>query len=336
MLCVPERGGNRRLGIGALTLWVLLVSGCQLAMDSSAPECCVTPEALDFGAVPLGEYADLSFVVENVGAGTLNGSVSESSSDYSVEAGGGSLGLEAGQTRAVTVRFSPSSRGTRTGAVGLGTERCSDVLCTGIGTGPLCWVDPTALDFGTVPVGSYSERTFSIRNVGEGDLIGSVGEGYPHYSIPGGAGAFDLVFGQVLTVTVRFEPSSVGPKSAAVGTGTTCGNVACEGVGTEGPVCDVEPEHLEFGDVPVGSGLDLSFEIRNAGGGTLVGFVYASCADYSVISGSGEFNLGSGEARSVVVRFTPTSVGDSFCTVGTGTSGCPDVLCDGGGVAGRQ
>lgn len=319
----------RYLTLPALLACACLLAGCEFGMDSSSGVCQVLPSSLDFGSVPVGSSDVESFVIENVGGGTLRGFVEGGSGDYSVTEGVGLFELGGGETRFVSVRFSPSTRGSRLATLDLGTDRCEGVLCSGVGTGPLCVVDPTSLEFGTVPLGDTSERTFTIRNVGEGILRGEVNESYPHFAILSGEGPFHLLFGQVLTVTVQFEPTSLGVHTATVNTGTACAQVACEGEGTEGPECVVSPEQLDFGYVLVGSYSDLSFGIRNIGGGTLFGFVYADCEEFTVISGAGEFYVGSGETHTVVVRFAPTSAGSAYCTVETNTAACSNVLCGG-------
>jgi hypothetical protein len=262
----------------------------------------VTPAALSFGTVSVGSHADLSFVVKNVGIGILEGFVGGDHGDYSILGGDGSFSLESGVSWLVTVRFSPTAGGPRIGSVDLGTERCSTVGCFGTGSvGPICEIEPTSLDFGVVAVGSFAVQTFQIRNTGDGVLTGHVSEDYPHYSILGGDGPFSLIYGQTVTVTVEFE----------------------------GPVCQLNPADLDFGSVLVGSYGDLPVEITNIGGGTLTGFVYADCTDYSIMSGAGAFSLGATETHTIMVRFSPTTPGVHTCTVETGTDLCSDVPCNG-------
>ena len=96
---------------------------------------------------------------------------------------------------------------------------------------PLCQVNPTSLDFGTVCVGDYEDRSFTITNVGVCPLTGDVIEVWPHYSIISGGGAYNLGPGQTKTVTVRFQPTSAGTKDGVIGTDAGCPQVICTGVG---------------------------------------------------------------------------------------------------------
>jgi hypothetical protein len=70
----------------------------------------VTPASRDFGTVTVGASADGTFVVENTGTGTLTGQAT-AVAPFSIAAGG-AYTLAAGQTQAVTVRFTPTSAGT--------------------------------------------------------------------------------------------------------------------------------------------------------------------------------------------------------------------------------
>lgn len=164
-------GVSRSVIVAALLLSVALLAGCELGMESSLPECSVTPSSLSFGAVPLGGDAYLSFHIENLGTGSLAGFVSEDSIYYSIFCGGGSFSLTEEQSLLVRVRFAPTTAGTHACTVDLGSARCSGVACIGTGgTGPICEVNPDTLDFGNVPVGSFFDRAFNIRNVGDGTL----------------------------------------------------------------------------------------------------------------------------------------------------------------------
>ena len=81
-------------------------------------------------------------------------------------------------------------------------------------------------------VGSHEDATFTIENIGAGQLKGTLSEACDHYSIVSGGGAYKLGAGESVTVTVRFEPTSDGTQVGTVETGlATCSNVNLTGVG---------------------------------------------------------------------------------------------------------
>lgn len=73
---------------------------------------------------------------------------------------------------------------------------------------PMISVTPATLDFGAVKVGEFVDRAFTIRNICEVPLVGSVGSVAPPFAIVAGGGSFDLLPGGTRQVIVRFAPGS--------------------------------------------------------------------------------------------------------------------------------
>jgi glycopeptide antibiotics resistance protein len=109
------------------------------------------------------------------------------------------------------------------------------------GPGPLpqpkCELSTTALDLGSVTVGECGSTTsFTIKNAGDGTLVGSVAESCADFAIMDGSGAFSLGKDAILTVTIRFCPTSAGNKTCAIATGISeCASVTCVGVAVPVP-----------------------------------------------------------------------------------------------------
>lgn len=80
--------------------------------EEPEPRISVNVSGLDFGVVDVGESAEVTAEVRNIGDGTLSGEVSLSgSAAYATVNGGGGFSLTAGATREVTVRFTPEDEG---------------------------------------------------------------------------------------------------------------------------------------------------------------------------------------------------------------------------------
>jgi len=81
-------------------------------------------------------------------------------------------------------------------------------------------VDPASFDFGSVGIGSYSDRAFVISNTGQADLSVSAttltGEHVPDFDILGGGGTFSVAPGNTHSVSVRFAPSGEGQRNATL------------------------------------------------------------------------------------------------------------------------
>ncbi len=124
--------------------------------------CSVTPTTIDFGNVPLGSTRDETFTIANVGNGGLvAGTVSESCGEFSIVAGDGDFSLGSGQSHDVTVRFAPTSPGTKNCTIETGTAACSDVTCTGTGV----WsINPTV----STPVCTVGQEQYGPRIISDG------------------------------------------------------------------------------------------------------------------------------------------------------------------------
>ena len=81
-------------------------------------------------------------------------------------------------------------------------------------------VQPPSWDYGSVNVGSTSDKSFTVQNTGTATLNVSgttlVGTDAGQFAILSGGGAFSLAPGTSRTVTVRFAPTSAGAKSATL------------------------------------------------------------------------------------------------------------------------
>jgi hypothetical protein len=187
-------------------------------------------------------------------------------------------------------------------------------------------VSVDTLSFGTVAVGSDSLTTFTIENTGGGTLSGTVTEACGDFEIVGDA-SYSLTAGQVDTITVRFAPTSEGPASCAIVTGSTCADVVAIGTGFIETACAISVDTLSFGMVAMGAESVMTFTIENAGGGTLSGTVTEACADFEIVGDAG-YGLAAGEIDTITVRFAPTSEGPVSCAIETGST-CANVIAEG-------
>ena len=305
------------------------VSASGTGQTPAQPACEVSTSALAFGTVTTGQSATRTFTIENVGQGTLSGTVSESCPEFSI-VGGATYSLGAGQSATFTVRFAPTTSGAKNCTIDTGTL-CADVSASGTGQAPavpICQVSTTSLAFGTVTTGQSATRTFTIENVGQGTLSGTVSENCPDFSIVGGA-TYSLGAGQSATFTVSFAPSSGGTKNCTIDTGGGCADVSASGTGQAPPECTVSTTSLAFGTVTTGQSATRTFNIKNDGQGTLSGTVSESCPEFSIV-GSPTYSLGAGQSATFTVSFAPLTPGAKNCTIDTGGD-CADVNAAGTG-----
>lgn len=135
----------------------------------------VTPAALDFGPVTLGESVRRTFTVESHAELPLDVAAALSGPGFFLQgATSRALHMEPGDTLAVDVDFAPSRGGTHEGAVVL--ELCGPgcgpaVALTGEGLAPRIEASPRTLAFGEVARGTTAEAALDVTNLGAGDLV---------------------------------------------------------------------------------------------------------------------------------------------------------------------
>jgi len=208
----------------------------------------------------------------------------------------------------------------------------SDVLCTGVGAvEPICDVSDSSLDFGTVMLGSHADTTFTMTNAGGWWLAGGVFTNSPDFSIIGDF-EYSLAAGESATFAVRFAPSLAGLDTCTIFLNSDyCEDIACTGVGAAGPVCEVDPDTLDFGFLMLGGSADLTLTIRNIVGGTVSGAVSSPSAEFTIV-GAAAYSLEQGDSATFTVRFAPASLGTRSCTIDTGSGICVDVAARGAGA----
>ncbi len=87
------------------------------------------------------------------------------------------------------------------------------------------------------------------------------------------------------------------------------------------PQASVSPASLNFGSVVLGQTKDLAFAVRNSGAGALtVNSITSDNARFAVISPAIPFNVSTGAQQVVLVRFTPSAVGNVSGTLSVGSN----------------
>jgi|GEM_PF-6776576 len=236
--------------LAAAALWAAHLAGCRWPWEPEVePECSVSPTSVDFGEVPIANFVDRQVTLKNVGEGALRGTVGLSEASgrgcFEILDGAGTYHLDGGESRSVTVRFTPDTTAAMAGTIHAGAG-CADVGLTGTGVAlpQFCMVVPDSLDFGGVDVGEVRTQTFAIYNVGATALAGTLrvrGGQDADYSIAGDT-TYSLPPEASAAFEVRFEPVLAGTRVSAVETGlAACVDVACTGEGrsTEPPITTI-------------------------------------------------------------------------------------------------
>ena len=172
------------------------------------------PSSVWFGKVQVGNSATLSAVLTN--ASSLNETLTAfqvSGSGFSVSGPTLPVKLSPGQTVSLSIKFAPQSTGTIGGGVFVSGPSLNIPL-TGQGTpqGQLT-VSPTALNFGSVNVGSTSSQSATLTAVGASVIVTSATSSNSQFTISGTSFPLTLNAGQSTTLDLVFSPTQTGPDS---------------------------------------------------------------------------------------------------------------------------
>jgi hypothetical protein len=208
-------------------------------------------------------------------------------------------------------------------------EASSDVALSGNAlVEPEIDVLPAGHNFGVIWVGQNASRTFAVRNIGSADLqvtaSSLVGTDAGQFGITSGGSAFTVAPGATHNVDVRFDPTSAGPKTAALRLVSNDDNeatfdVALSGSGIMPPDIAVTPSPHNYGDVVISTNTSRTFVVTNLGGAdlevTASTLVNGQAAEFAIMSGGAPFTLAAGATRNLEVRFAPTTAGAKATTL---------------------
>lgn len=199
-----------------------------------------------------------------------------------------------------------------------------DLVTTGqLGTASLLTALADNGDLGSVCLGSFVEEELTINNTGSCPLlIFNISSSSAEFMAPNVV-AYPLVVspGGSLEVTIRFQPTSFGAKSATV---TLVSNdpagdrtISVSGVALAPRLNLLISDYGSFGDVCIGSFEDEPLILSNSGQCTL--------SVTSIASSSGEFlvpqvsaypvTIAAGDNLEVPIRFQPTGFGPKSATI---------------------
>jgi hypothetical protein len=185
------------------------------------PAVSLSATALNFKKVPIGQTSSPQTVtLTNTGTATLNISSITTSGDYHISNNTCGATVAAGANCAVSVTFTPTKKGKRTGNLTF-TDNAptSPQVVTLTGVGQSITVSPTSLNFGTVAVGSTSsQKNVTVTNVGTTTVTFTgfvfAGTAAGDYLISANTCGATIAAGANCSVGVEFKPITTGKRAA--------------------------------------------------------------------------------------------------------------------------
>jgi VWFA-related protein len=297
------------------------------AVDTYIPEIAISPAALAFGTVSVGQSRELPLTVKNVGSALLTvSSVSVSSATLTI-AGGSRFTLEPGAQQVLTVLFRPTTGAAVNSTLTIASDdrdRPSLQLpVTGAGVAPASpsiAVSPSILEFASIGVGSTKELPLTVSNTGNAELsVTAVSSNNTRFTIVSPAVPFRVASGSQQTVTIRFAPTAAQSEAGqltitsndpARPSATVSLSGAGAGVTVPTPSIAV-PQALDFGSTTVGQPKDASVTVRNSGSATLsVTGMTVTGAQFALVGAPAlPLSIAAGAQQVLNLRMTPVAAG---------------------------
>ncbi|WP_158501504.1 choice-of-anchor D domain-containing protein [Vitiosangium sp. GDMCC 1.1324] len=282
------------------------------------PTITLSTTELAFGDQRVDTNNTKTVTVTNTGSGSLNITALSITGPFTVSPPD-AFSLVAGDSKVLTVKFSPTADAEATGTLGLATNDLAApnpaVTLTGRGVKPNFSVSPTELAFGEQRVETSNTKTVTLSNTGSGPiLITAISlTGSSAFSFTPGA-PFTLGAGQSQNLAVKFSPTAESSVSGTLTITTDYGptlnaSVTLSGTGVR-PSFSIDPRTISFGEQPVGTlSTNRLVTVANNGSGTLqIKSITISSGPFSVTP-STPFSLGQNASQALSVTFNPTDLG---------------------------
>lgn len=335
-------GGWLRVGTYGRGIW-------QVPLLSGVPQTTMTviPATLTFSGQPLQTSSNPQTVtVTNTGSTSLTVSNISIAGDF-LETDNCSSTIAANGTCQISVTFSPSASGTRTGTLTVpgnvpgGQET---VTLTGTGTTQSAIVLlPNSANFGDVQVATVSAaQDVTVSNTSAAPVVLASESLTGPFAIQTNTCSSTLAANTACTLAVVFQPTLVGTASGVltVVTGQGTESIGLSGNG-ESPATDtVSPGSLSFPATPENTiSASQSITLTNNGGIALTGIQVQTTGDFQIINGC-VASLNAQSACTLTVQYTPHAIGPEAGSVtitdtlrsqaiplnGTGTEPATDTL----------
>jgi len=311
LTATPANGGLLRVGTYGRGVW-------QIALLSGVPQTTMTlaPPTLIFSGQPVQTASTPQTVtVTNTGSIDLTvGSVAVTG-DF-LETNNCTAAIAPGGTCAISVTFTPSTTGTRTGTLTVsgniaGGQQTVSLSGTGT-TQSAIEVLPNAVVFGGQPINTTSAaQQVTISNTSNSAIALTSESVTGPFTIHINSCAGTLAPNTGCTLAIVFQPTQAGPASGVLTVVTAQGTqtIGLSGNG-ENPATDtLAPTSLAFPPTLENTASAPQIvTLSNSGGAPLTGIQVQTTGDFSVVDGC-SYSLNAQSACTLTVRYTPHAVG---------------------------
>ena len=316
-----------------IALGLLLLVGCGGLGGSatSAPAAAVSlaKGSLSFGAVAIGSSATMAdSISNNTSASVTVNSITGVSSGFQVTGVTLPLVLAAGQAASFNVKFQAAAAGDPSVTISFEDQNAQTLASLSASAeaaaAATLSLNPSAIAFGSVAVGSSQNNTVILSNSGGSDLsMNQATLSGASFAMNNLALPITLHSGDTTSATLTFAPTGTGAFSASVtftttsggANGTTVLDLSGTGIAGSGGTLSASPVSLSFGQVVVGSSMSLNGSLTASGAAITVTSASFNNSEFALSGISLPANLPAGQSASFTVTFTPQSSGSTSASL---------------------
>jgi len=197
--------------------WNSRITNLSFPNCNSSAMATLSPAKLVFPKTPIGQTTSLNATLTNTGNSTLNISSVAITGNYSVQSNTCGTQVASGNSCTYTIGFTPTAQGAQTGTFQLTDNAANNPQQAALtGTGISLSLSPTALNFGSVPVGQVTApQTVTVTNVGTTtvnltnfSITGTTSD----YAIFAKTCGSSLAAGTNCTISITFDPTKKGAR----------------------------------------------------------------------------------------------------------------------------
>jgi glyoxylate utilization-related uncharacterized protein len=368
-----KANSTRATWIGSFLVVVILtfLTGCQLLGNNQNQvnnSVVLGSSSLDFGKVAVGMSKSMPNTLTNFKTSDVTiVSVAGLDADFQIDGLTLPLTLTPGQAAQFTVRFQPAKVGTPSKTVQFGdnAEFLASMTVSGdaVAAGQLA-LNPSAVNFGNVKIGSSQTNTVTVSNGGATDLtINSATLSGASFSMGTLSLPLTLAPGASTSFTVTFAPTGVGNFSGSVSFSSTAaaqaqaqrkiarGNakvaaddvtvLSLTGAGVNAPgTLSANPASIPFGNVQIGTTSSKSETLTNTGAGPVtISQANVTGTGMSVTGLTLPTTLAQNQSVTFSVKFAPAAAGavsGNVAIISNGTNSPLNIGLTGTGVTQGQ
>ena len=296
------------------------------------------PTSLAFGNVNAGVTSSKSVTLINSGTGNVTISqITVSAKDVTTSGVTTPITLTPGQSKVMTVAFTPTAKETVSGNVTVTNTLGMNTVVAVSGTGVQAGISltPSSANLGSVTVGATNSQTIQIGNPGNGVLtITQANVTGAGFSVTGLTLPLSINPGLTSTFNAQFHPSTAGSASGSISIVSNAAGspsvVALTGTGvTATQVLSVNTTSLSFGSVNTGTSTTQTVSVTNTGNANVqISQIAVSGAGYSLSGASTPITLTPSQKLSFNVIFNPTVAGSASgsVTITSNATGSPATI----------